>query len=118
PPRDLDVTSAGLEPFAGGAVGEPDALLKLLNGLRLDVAINDRAVGLGDTIARVRELVGQVAVIGEQEQPLGVGIEPADGVYAGREIAREKVDRTDLFALRDIGAVDTLRLVHQEVEPL
>jgi hypothetical protein len=39
-----------------------------------------RAVGLGDLEARVGEPVGQVAVVREQDQAGGVGVQPADGV--------------------------------------
>ena len=54
-----------------------------------------RALDLGevlllDAVARVREPVGQLAVVGEQQQPLGVGVEPADREHAG--LGRDEVD--------------------------
>jgi hypothetical protein len=37
-------------------------------------------VGALDSMTRVRELRGELAIVGQQEQPLGVVVEPADGV--------------------------------------
>ena len=37
------------------------------------------AVGLLDAVARMRQPVGQIAVVGHQDQPFAVQVEPADG---------------------------------------
>ena len=47
------------------------------------VALRDHAVDLGDVglvhlVRRVRHPVGEVAVVGQQDQAVGVGVEPAD----------------------------------------
>ena len=47
-------------------------------------AANHRAVGLVDLKARVGQPVRQVAVVGQQDQPRGVGVEPPDRVQALR----------------------------------
>ena len=39
-----------------------------------------RLVGALDAVPRMRELRGEVAVVGEQQQALGVVVEPADRV--------------------------------------
>ena len=43
-----------------------------------DLAVDLGDVGLVDLVRRVRHPLREVAVVGEQEQPLGVGVEPAD----------------------------------------
>ena len=48
-------------------------------------------VGLGQLVRRVRDLLREVAVVGEQDQPLGVGVEPSDveePLRAGRRPGR------------------------------
>ena len=106
-----------LNPLPRLRVGEPHALLQFLRRRRLDEAVDDGAVGLGDAVARVRELVRQLAVVGQQQQPLRLRVEPPDGVDAAGQVRRQQVDRPRLLALGDVRAVHALGLVHQEVEP-
>ena len=66
-----------------------------------------RAVGLRDLEARVREAVGELAVVGEQDQAGGVGVEAADRV----EPRRASVDEVDdgAAAVRVLGGGDDAR---------
>ena len=47
-------------------------------------AVHERVVLLFDPEPRVRESKGQLAIVGEQHQPLGIDIEPPDGIDALR----------------------------------
>ncbi len=77
---------------------------------------DDRAVGLVDLEARVREPVGQLAVVGEQDQPGGVDVEPADRVQA-LGLGHQRDDgRTPLRVAR--GRDDAGRLVERVHDPL
>ena len=71
--------SSSSTPFAEAAEGAPVRL-----ALDLDQVL------LVDAEARVGEAVGQVAVVGEQQQALGVGVEPADGEHPGLGRARAR----------------------------
>src|SRR4051812_2867068 len=59
-------------------VVEDDAVLEPLERHGVDDALDLDEVGLVDLEARVRQLVAEVAVVGEDDQALGVGVEPAD----------------------------------------
>ena len=75
------------------AVAQPDALEELLPGPRaVGCAGHLDQVGLLDAEARVHQPIGQVAVVGQQQQPLAVLVEPADGVDALADV-RHQVDR-------------------------
>ena len=39
-----------------------------------------RFVHARDAVARVRQAGGQVAVVGQQQQPFGIEVEPSDGI--------------------------------------
>ena len=60
------------------AVLERDAGQELLEGLLGDLAVDLGDVRLVHLVRRVRHPVREVAVVGEQDQPGGVGVEPAD----------------------------------------
>ena len=105
-------------------------------GSRTGGVAHDRAVGLGHLEARVREAVGELAVVGEQDQPGGVGVEAPDrveaavgldevddgraavGVVRGRDDARglvEDVDRALVLGGADRLAVDRDRVAAVDV---
>ena len=116
-----DLQDAGLELAhlgrRGHAVVELDALAQRaqrLLGHRDAAAADVGDVDLRDLVARVREAVGEVAVVGQQDQAGGVGVEAADrvepragrvdelddgraavGVLGGRDDAARLVDQPD-----------------------
>ncbi len=61
----------------GQAVFEHDALPQTRQGIRTGDALDLHPVGLGDVVARVGQLEQEVAVIGQEDQPVAVGIQPA-----------------------------------------
>src|SRR5688572_33280352 len=75
-----------------------------------------RQVGLGDAVLRVLEAVRELAVVGEDQEPLGVGIEAADMEQALVPVADEvtDVEPAELVVHR---RDDTQRLVEGEVDP-
>ena len=60
-------------------------------GSRTGAARDRRAVGLRHLVARVGEAVGELAVVGQQDQAGGVGVEAADRVQA--PLARRRARR-------------------------
>ena len=83
--RELEHVGPQLAHLGGrrAAVVELDAVAQ-----RAQRAVGDRApptratVGLGHLVARVREAVGELAVVGQQDQAGRVGVEAADRVEA------------------------------------
>ena len=84
---DRDAQEAGVEQRdlgrRGEAVVELDALAQAAERAAVRLALDLDEVLLVDAEARVREAVGEVAVVGEQQQALGVGVEPADREHPG-----------------------------------
>ena len=62
------------------------------------------------------ETLGKIAIIGEEKQPFGLGVEPAD-VEEARQMRREKIE--DGVARVGIGSRrnETGRLMQHDVEP-
>ena len=60
------------------SVVEGDAGEQLLDDALVELALDLGDVGLVDLVRRVRQALGEVAVVGEDEQPGGVGVEPPD----------------------------------------
>src|SRR2546421_525428 len=48
-------------------------------------------VFLFDFIARVGETLGEIAIVGEEKHPLGLGVEPAD-IEETRQVRRKKIE--------------------------
>src|SRR6185503_2715621 len=67
PLDDLDSAPAGAKAFAGLRVRQPYAALHLLDDARRNEAVDHGAICLGDAVTRVRELIGELAVVGEQK---------------------------------------------------
>ena len=66
----------------GHAVVELDAVAQAAQPAgRHRPAVDLDEVLLLDAVARVGDAVGQLAVVGEQQQSLGVGVEPPDGEH-------------------------------------
>lgn len=94
----------------GETVFEPYSLAQLAQCAIGDRATSERrAIGLWHLEAWVRQAMGQLAVVREQNQPGAVGIESADGV----EPPRLWYERDDRWAVVGVvcGAEDSERLV-------
>jgi hypothetical protein len=77
-------------------------------------ALDLRLVDLLDAEARVGEAVGEVAVVGDEEEALGVGVETAGGVEAGLHLGQE-VENGAAAAVVGGGGDGAAGLVEEEV---
>jgi len=119
--RDLDDGGLGAavdDGRVGGgrfALGEPDAVAHAVEGGIVHAAGDLGAVGLGDAEARMTEALGQLAVVRQQEQAGGVGVEASDGKDAFGHAAK-KIDRELAAGRIGGGAEDVLGLMQHEVD--
>src|SRR5437016_4498475 len=111
---DADVSGGGFEALAG-FVCQPHSLFELPYGWWCNRAIDESAIGFGDAEFWMGEAIGQLAVVGEQEQALGFGVEPADGIKTGFEIFWQQVNGAGLHALSDVGGINAFGFVEQEI---
>ena len=81
--EDLDPGRGRSAPLEEDAV--PDLVEVLLAGLALDPDLVD----LGHAVARVGQPEGQLAVVGEEQGPFRVEVEPPDRIDAGREVLEQ-----------------------------
>ena len=72
-PPDVDVFGG-----RGGAVVEHQALRQPRQGGLVRDAAHDGAVRLGDVVLRVGQMVQKVAVVGQKDQAVRVGVQPPD----------------------------------------
>ena len=101
----------------GEAFGQVDAAVKLREHFLLDLPGDLDVVNLFDAVPRMREAVGQLAVVGDEDQPFARHIEPADAKHA-RRIRRQQIGHA-----RPAGRIarrgnDAGRLVDGEVHQL
>ena len=73
-------------------------------------------VGPGDLIARMQQAGGQLAVIGQQQQPGRVIVEPTDRKDALAHLAEQLTDRWPPFRVGQ-GADHTGRFVEEKIQP-
>ena len=97
--------------------------VQLHAGLQLDELIladgraDGHAVDLVDVIARMHDLVGKFAVVGEDQQALAVLVEPADGIDARADVLDQLGDAFPV-ALVVHGRDEAARLVEHDVAVL
>ena len=71
-------------------LGDVDAFTHLTHGFRINFAGHHDSVNLANLIFRVRQTLGQFAIVGHQDQPFAAAVEPADRKNAfGR---RDQID--------------------------
>ena len=88
------------------ATFEKDTAAKLLNGVRLEPAFQNRAIHFVDAETRVCERVRKIAVIGQQQHARRVVIQPSDG----HETCRF---RTALRAHQILNCAPAFRIAHR-----
>ena len=76
------------------------------------------AVGLGDVVARVGQSVQELAVIGQENQSIAVGIETAHGAQQGLVLKVHQVGDDARGVDVGAGADDSARLVQGNIIPL
>ena len=85
---------------------DDDSVAEALEGLLGGTGEGEDVVLLVEAVTRVHDPVGDVAVVGEQEQPFGVAVEPADRVHPLRHL--DKIHHgaavTFVFCRRDVAA--------------
>lgn len=111
-----DFSATGFLAAAAMPITEPDARLHFGQLLGRENTVDDRAICFRHAVTRMRQMLRQLAIIGEQQQPLGIGIEPADREDALTDIGREQIDRADLGPLGDVRAIHALGLVEEEID--
>lgn len=98
--------------------GEVDAALDLLRVGIAQAALHDGVVGFLDAEAGVSEAIGELAVVGEQEESGGVVVEPSDGEEAdgGGMLNQVKDGSSRVALLGACGAEGVRGLVEHDVE--
>jgi hypothetical protein len=107
-PQDLDRAHGRL------SLGEPDPTLELLERLLANASANRDAVRLRDVVAGMREPFRELAVVGEDEEALGVLVEPTDREEPPGPPRRE-VDRAWPPLVVTRRTDDPARLIEQEI---
>ena len=89
---------------------------ELLQCLRLEPLGQRHAIGLEQAVARVRHLLAKLAIVGQQDQPLAVGVEPADGEEVP-PVCRQQVEHRPAI-VRVVAGAEKLRGLVEGDEPL
>jgi hypothetical protein len=122
--RDLKLCETRLAPHdldfdrRGPAILEHDAAPPDVEYVVTHVAVHRHLVNLGVAVAWVRQPLGQLAIVGEQNQAFAVGIQPSDRVqvaFYGHQIAHRIAI---ILALRARGRHDLAWLVEHNVYAL
>lgn len=101
-------------PHAELPFGEVVALFELVEDFPGGVAGNLHAVDPFDLKSRMRQSLGNFAIVGEKEQTLGILVQTTHGKYPAR-LWREQIDRTRSAGGIVVCAEIALGLVDQEV---
>lgn len=95
---------------------EDDSALKLDCQDGIPRLIERDFVLLFDFVTRMREPLGKVAIVGQDEQPLALRVEPSD-VKETREFRRQQMEDRVAGVRIAAGGDESARLVKQEIEP-
>ena len=93
-----------------------DSPPQLVEHLRRRPAGDLGQVDLLDAITRMRKAIRQFAVVGDQDQPFAVQVEPADSEQANI-VVRHQVDHAGPAGGVAIGRHHAFRLVHGVIDP-
>ena len=85
--------------------GDVDAVAETLEGCFVGASADFDEISFGDVRGGLGELLGEGAIVGEEEKPLAGVVEAADGIDAGGEIAEELHDGGTSFGIVDGGNV-------------
>jgi len=98
---------------AGLTLGEVDGTLEFPGGVGSERATDGDAIGFRDAVTGMGKSDGEQAIVGDDDEALGVPVESASAEEAGAD-AREDVDDGALSGLRDVGADEAARLIKEE----
>ncbi len=96
---------------------EHDSFQQLRSERCIPRPIESYLVLLLDLVARMSEALGEVTIVGEKEETLSLGVEPAD-VEQSREMRREEVEDGVTRVRVAPGGNEPSRLVQHDVEAL
>lgn len=115
-PRDhVEATRLGLAAGASLAVGEEDAALEALDVIVGELPRHGDLVALVHLVARMREPVGELAVVGHEQQARRIHVEPTDRVEPQAAGMVDEVDRARATLGIAVGADHALGLEEQHV---
>ena len=97
-------------------IGQVNAAFELREAGLLGFAGDADQVGLFDAVTRMSQPVGELAIVGHQDQSFAVAIEAAD--RENSLLGRDQVDDAHPAAGVEVGRDDAHRLVDGEVHPL
>lgn len=99
--------------MGGFALGKPDALVEFFDVFAFDSPFDFGEIGLGDAVFWVGQAVGEVVIVGEDNQARGIDIEPAnaeDSMTCG-----DKVDGFGSALWVKIGAYNAFGFIEKEI---
>ena len=100
--------------MGGFALGKPDTLIEFFDVFAFDSPFDFGEVGLGQAVLWMGETIGQVVIIGEDNQTRSIDVEPTnaeDSMACG-----DKVDGFCPALGVKIGADDALGFIKQEID--
>ena len=64
--------------MGGFTLGKPDTFIYFLDVFAFDSAFDFGKIGLGDAVFWVGQAIGEVVIVGEDNQARGIDVEPAN----------------------------------------
>ncbi len=96
--RTSSITDCGVFPGTtrssrtrAGSVRRPSTAIAATQAIEIALvghALDQRLVGALELVARMRDALGELAVVGEDDQPFGVVVEPADRIEVAADTGR------------------------------
>ncbi len=115
----LDQRDAGFRrapSFAGVAVVEEHAVLELAEGLVIDPAAHGDVIRLVHLVTRVTQAVGELAVVGQQQESGGVHVQTPDGEETRFRRMLDEIDRARATLGIAVRADHAARLEEHDVD--
>ncbi len=100
------------------SLSQINAMLKPSDGCFIERAFDRGVVGFFDAIAGMGQAIGKIAIVGQQNQPPGVIIEPADGIETSARRVLDQMHNRPAGSTGLIldGAKGLARLVEHDID--
>lgn len=95
---------------------QEDPSLQRLDAGRIERALDDHLVFLVDAVARVCQSVGEISIVGQQQQSGGVGVQAADAEQARSAGVEDQIDRSCSSFGITVGTHHVARFVEHDVD--
>jgi hypothetical protein len=102
---------------AGKTFGQVHTAMQLSNRFAFDLPGNLYLVNLLDTVTRMGEPVGQLSIVGDEDETFAGDIEPANWEHAGGVWGKQVDDARPAGGVAS-GCHDAFRLIHGKVDEL